>query len=81
MLGSERAPLPWPKGRTRRGLTAGEAGNDLSAANVFPGNDVVTDVYEAGASATPMVEGASVYVFEAISQGAVVVKNGLAEVV
>jgi hypothetical protein len=41
----------------------------------------VTDVYDAGALATPMVEGASVYVFEAISQGAVVVKNGLAEVV
>ena len=51
------------------------------AANVVPGNDVLTEVYEAGASATPTVEGASVYVFEATSQGAVVVKNGLAEVV
>ena len=38
-------------------------------------------VYEAGASTTPTVEGASVYVFEATSQGAVVVKHGLAEVV
>jgi acyl dehydratase len=51
------------------------------AANVFPGNDVVTDIYEAGDSMTPSVEGAIVYVFEATSQGAVVVKNGLAEVV
>jgi len=51
------------------------------AANVFPGNDVVTEIYEAGASATPTVEGGSVYVFEATSQGAVVVRNGLAEVV
>lgn len=30
---------------------------------------------------TPTVDGARVYVFEATSQGAVVVKNGLAEVV
>jgi acyl dehydratase len=51
------------------------------AANVFPGNDVVTQVYEATASMSPTVEGATVYVFEATSQGAVVVKNGLAEVV
>jgi hypothetical protein len=51
------------------------------AANVFPGNDVVTEVYEATALVTPTVEGASAYVFEASSQGAVVVKNGLAEVV
>jgi acyl dehydratase len=51
------------------------------AANVFPGNDVVTRVHQAGPSMTPTVDGARVYVFEATSQGAVVVKNGLAEVV
>jgi hypothetical protein len=39
------------------------------------------EVYEAGASTTRTVEGASLYVFEATSQGAVVVKHGLAEVV
>ena len=42
---------------------------------------VVTEVYEATALVTPTVEGAAAYVFEASSQGAVVVKNGLAEVV
>ena len=46
------------------------------AANVFPGNDVVTTVYEVGP-----VDGATVYAFEAASDGALVVKNGLAEVV
>jgi len=46
------------------------------AANVFPGNDVVTTVYEAGAA-----DGARVYAFEAASDGALVVKHGLAEVV
>ena len=46
------------------------------AANVFPGNDVVTSVYEAGEREW----GAAVYAFEATSQGALVVKNGLAEV-
>jgi acyl dehydratase len=46
------------------------------AANVFPGNDVVTSIYDAGER-----DGARVFAFEATSQGAVVVKNGLAEVV
>ena len=46
------------------------------AANVFPGNDVVTSIYDAGER-----DGARVVAFEATSQGAVVVKNGLAEVV
>jgi acyl dehydratase len=46
------------------------------AANVFPGNDVVTTVYEAGEAA-----GTRVYAFEAVSNGALVVKHGLAEVV
>ncbi|MBN2624527.1 MAG: MaoC family dehydratase N-terminal domain-containing protein [Acidimicrobiales bacterium] len=46
------------------------------AANVFPGNDVVTSIFQAGRS-----DGAEVYAFEATSAGAVVVKNGLAEVV
>lgn len=41
----------------------------------------MTEVYEAGASMTPTVEGATASVFESTSQGAVVVKNGLAEVV
>jgi hypothetical protein len=36
---------------------------------------------EATAPVTPTAEGAAAYVFEASSQGAVVVKNGLAEVV
>ncbi len=39
------------------------------AANVFPGNDVVTTVYDAGDGRYP---------FEASSAGAVVIKNGLA---
>ena len=43
------------------------------AANVFPGNDVVTTVYEAGSA-----DGARVYAFEAASDGALVVKHGLA---
>jgi acyl dehydratase len=51
------------------------------AANVFPGNDVVTEIYDGAGSVTPTVGGGSAYVFEATSQGAVVVKNGLAEVV
>jgi acyl dehydratase len=42
------------------------------ASNVFPGNDVVTTVYDAG-------DGRS-FPFEATSAGAVVVKHGLAEV-
>lgn len=46
------------------------------AANVFPGHDVETSIYEAGER-----DGAEVYAFEAVSQGAIVVKHGLAEVV
>lgn len=41
------------------------------AANVFPGNDVEVQLYEAGDDA---------YAFEATSAGAVVIKNGRAEV-
>lgn len=41
---------------------------------------IETEVYEAGASATPTVEVASVHVFEAPSHGAVIVDDGLAEV-
>lgn len=48
--------------------------------NVFPGNHVVTEIYDADGVVPPSVDGVSVYVFEAISQGAVVVRNGLAEV-
>jgi len=46
------------------------------AANVFPGNDVVVDLHDSGD-----VEGGRAYAFEATSAGAVVVKNGWAEVV
>lgn len=46
------------------------------AANVFPGNDVVTSIYEVGPR-----DGATVFAFEATSQGDLVVKHGLAEVV
>jgi acyl dehydratase len=45
------------------------------AKNVFPGNDVVTTIYEAGDR-----EGRKVYAFEAESAGDKVVSNGLAEV-
>ena len=45
------------------------------ASNVFPGNDVEVDVYDAGER-----EGVHAYAFEATSAGAVVVKNGWAEV-
>jgi acyl dehydratase len=44
------------------------------AANVFPGNDVVTEVYDAGTAGDRLV-----YAFEATSAGAVVVEHGLAE--
>lgn len=44
------------------------------AANVFPGNDVVTHVYDAGTAGSRRV-----YAFEATSAGAVVVKHGRAE--
>ena len=43
---------------------------------VFPGNDVVTTIYDAG-----IRDGRHVYAFEATSNGDVVVKDGLAEVV
>ena len=42
---------------------------------VFPGNDVVTTIYDAGER-----EGRHVYAFEATSNGDVVVKDGLAEI-
>ena len=47
------------------------------AANVFPGNDVVTSVYDTG---TTTDDGSKVYAFEATSKGDLVIKNGLAEV-
>lgn len=46
------------------------------AANVLPGNDVDTTVYEVGPAG-----GSTVYAFEATSDGGLVVKHGLAEVV
>jgi len=46
------------------------------AANVFPGNDVQVDLFDAGATA----DGGRAYAFEATSAGAVVIKNGRAEV-
>ncbi len=42
---------------------------------VFPGNDVVTTIYDAGAR-----DGRHVYAFEATSNGDTVIKDGLAEV-
>lgn len=45
------------------------------AANVFPGNDVITSIYEAG-----QADGRLVYAFEAESAGAAVIKNGRVEV-
>ncbi len=45
------------------------------AANVFPGNDIEVALFDAGT-----VEGRRAYAFEATSAGAVVVKNGWAEV-
>lgn len=45
------------------------------AANVIPGNDVVTHVYAAGERS-----GRKVYAFESVSNGDVVIKNGLAEI-
>ncbi len=45
------------------------------ASNVFPGNDVVTEIFDAGQR-----DGRKVYGFEATSAGATVIKNGLAEV-
>ena len=46
------------------------------AANVFPGNDVTTSIYEVG----PADAGGTTYAFEAVSDGAVVIKHGLAEI-
>jgi acyl dehydratase len=46
------------------------------AANVFPGNDVEVALYDAGT--TP--EGRRAVAFEATSAGAVVIKNGMAEI-
>jgi acyl dehydratase len=46
------------------------------AANVIPGNDVETQLYDAGATEG----GLASYAFEATSAGAVVIKNGWAEV-
>ncbi|MBA2281503.1 MAG: MaoC family dehydratase N-terminal domain-containing protein [Acidimicrobiia bacterium] len=46
------------------------------AANVFPGNDVEVQLYEAGTTDG----GAAAFAFEATSAGAVVIKNGWAEV-
>jgi acyl dehydratase len=45
------------------------------AANVFPGNDVIVDIHDAGE-----VDDRLAYAFEATSAGAVVIKNGWAEV-
>jgi acyl dehydratase len=42
---------------------------------VFPGNDVVTTIYDAGVR-----DGRHVYAFEATSNGDTVIKDGLAEV-
>ncbi len=46
------------------------------AANVFPGNDVVTEIYDAGEGPG----GRKIYAFEATSDGATVIKNGRAEI-
>lgn len=45
------------------------------AANVFPGNDIHVDIYDAGNA-----DGRRAYAFEAASAGAVVIKNGWAEI-
>ena len=45
------------------------------ASNVFPGNDVVTEIFDAGEE-----NGRKVYAFEATSDGATVIKNGRAEI-
>jgi acyl dehydratase len=51
------------------------------AANVFPGNDVEVQIYDAGEVAAPEGSGPRhAYAFEATSKGDVVVKNGWAEV-
>jgi acyl dehydratase len=45
------------------------------ASNVFPGNDIHVDIYDAGGT-----EGRRSYAFEASSAGAAVIKNGWAEI-
>jgi acyl dehydratase len=45
------------------------------AANVLPGNDIDVEIFDAGAQ-----DGRQAYAFEATSAGAIVVKNGWAEV-
>ena len=45
------------------------------ASNVFPGNDSEVALFDAGT-----VDGRRAYAFEATSAGAVVIKNGWAEV-
>jgi acyl dehydratase len=46
--------------------------------NVFPGNDVITTIYDAGPSDGP--SGRRLYPFEAHSAGQLVIANGLAEI-
>lgn len=46
------------------------------ASNVFPGNDIHVDVYDAGSTQ----DGRKAYAFEASSAGAAVIKNGWAEI-
>jgi len=45
------------------------------AANVFPGNDILVEIFDAGTT-----DGRRAYAFEATSAGAAVVKNGWAEI-
>ena len=47
------------------------------AKNVFPGNDVVVSIYDAGTDDT---SGRRVYAFEAESAGEKVIANGRAEI-
>ena len=56
-------------------------GLEEGRAVALPLEKLGTEIYEAGASMTPTVEGATVYVFEGSGKGAAVAKNGLAEVV
>lgn len=70
---------------TSQAVVATAAGGDAAklrrlavrfASNVFPGNDVETRLYDAGSTES----GFAAYAFEATSAGAVVIKNGWAEV-
>jgi hypothetical protein len=80
LLGSERAPLPRVEEGRAVALPLDKLGTTYP-----PGTVVVAGAYGVGASIRPTVDGACVYVFEAPSkganEGAMVVKNGLAEVV